>query len=71
MQEVDSLAVDLGDELRNLVETSFLGAPIEVMPPVVGELLEISQRHATGKVGASVWSRIGPTRGIQPPRQII
>jgi hypothetical protein len=40
MQVVDPLPIDLGGELRNLVEPGFLGAPIVVMAPVVGELPE-------------------------------
>ena len=34
VQVVDLLPVDLGDELRNLVESGFLCPPVEVLPPV-------------------------------------
>jgi hypothetical protein len=44
VQEVDALAVDLGGELRVLVEPRLLGAPVVPRAPVLGELLEVAQR---------------------------
>ena len=59
VQVVDLLPVDLGDELRNLIESGFLCSPVEVLPPVSGQLLEVGQGHATREISASVRRGIG------------
>src|SRR5207253_6086418 len=46
MQEVDPLAVDLGGELRVVVELCLGGAPVVLRAPVPGEVLQVAQRRS-------------------------
>src|SRR3712207_5171345 len=46
VQEVDVLAVDVGDELRELVELRLLLAPVKAGGPVLGKLLQVPERRA-------------------------
>jgi hypothetical protein len=48
MQEMDVLAVDRDGELRVLVEPRLLLTPIKRRAPVLGQFLEIGERHAAG-----------------------
>src|SRR6266571_6803695 len=46
VQEVHALAVDGGGELRELVETLLVGAPVVAVAPVVGQLADVAERRA-------------------------
>ena len=69
MDEVDSLAVDLGRVLIEAVEFGFDASPIEAGGPVVDELFEI------GTVGTQLPRRVahlfGPTGPAQPAPQVV
>ena len=52
VQEVDVLAVDGRDELRDLVQPGLLGAPVEAVGPVAGQVLQVVQGYAAGPVVA-------------------
>ena len=68
MQEVDGLAVDLGAELRVRVEFGLLGAPVEAVGPVIGELPQVFDRHAA--LPRCAGQLFGPARRGQPALQI-
>ena len=61
MQEVDGLAVDLGGELRVGVEVRFRGAPVVVLVPVIGELLQVGERMP----------RVQPVPGRSPGQRAV
>ena len=64
VEEVHGLAVDLGAELRVGVELGLLRAPVEAVGPVVGQCLEVIDRHS-----ALPWCArqlFGPARRGQP-----
>ena len=71
MEVVDLLPVDLRRELRNLVESGFLGPPIEALAPVGRQFLEVIQGHATGEVGASVRRGIRPAGFVQSALEVL
>jgi hypothetical protein len=51
MQEVHALPVDLGDELRERVQSRFLGAPVKPLAPVADEVAGVAERHAVRPPG--------------------
>src|SRR5437588_8745473 len=58
MDEMDLLAVDVGEKVRPTIEALFLRAPVELRRPVVAEILQI---HAVGAVfPAASGNLIGP-----------
>jgi hypothetical protein len=57
VQEVDVLAVDGGDELRELVELRLLFAPVVAVLPVLGKLFQVPERHAPAPTDAGQLSR--------------
>src|SRR5690348_14218164 len=58
MEEVEALAVDLGQELRVGVDAVLLGRPIEAGAPVAGERTEVADGDAALPVGAG--QLVGP-----------
>src|SRR6185369_6935753 len=64
VQEMDVLTVDLGGELRVLVERRLLGAPVESRAPVLGKLLEMIHRYAPGP---SNTGQLGGPAGLGEP----
>ena len=69
VQEVDALAVDLGDELGVLVELRLLGAPVVPGAPVLGELLQVAQRYPAGPLDAGQLA--GPAGVGEPVVQVV
>src|SRR3984957_2212239 len=62
-------AVDLGEEMRELVHPRLGGAPVEAGPPVLGQLLDVAQRSAAAPADAG--HLIGPAGGREPLLQVI
>ena len=69
VQEVDVLAVDLGGELRVLVELRLGGAPVVLRVPVPGELLQVAQRYAAAPSHAGQLA--GPAGAGEPAVQVV
>ena len=69
VQEVHLRAIDVGEELRELVEPRLGGAPVVARAPVLGQFLEIAERHAAAPAGAG--HLVGPAGGRQPLVQVI
>ena len=69
VQEVDALAVDLGDELRVGVELRLGGAPVILRAPVPGELFQVTKRHAAVPPHAGQFA--GPAGVGEPVVQVI
>jgi hypothetical protein len=69
VQEVDALAVDLGDELGVPVELRLLAAPVVLRAPVLGEVLEVAQRYAASPRHAGQLT--GPAGVRQPVVQVV
>src|SRR5215208_6292042 len=57
VQEVDVLPVDGGGELRILVKLRLPLAPVVFLLPVLGQLLEVTQRHAAAPSDAGQLTR--------------
>ena len=65
VQEVDRLAVDLGGELRVLVQPASCLAPVVAVDPVGGEALEVVDGDAAGPArrrAAATGQRVRPRR---------
>src|SRR5579859_3941331 len=62
-------AVDLGQEVRELVHPRLGGAPVEAGAPVLGELLDVAQRRAAAPAHAG--HLVGPAGGREPLLQVI
>src|SRR5215207_7665767 len=60
MEKVDGLPVDLGQELRELVQAGFLRTPVEAVAPVLGKLSQVGERDAAAEVSAVVGRRFRP-----------
>ena len=71
MQVVDWLPVDLGNELWNLVESGLLSSPVEVVAPVIGQLLEVGQGYAAPEVCTAVWCGLGPAGRVEAAMEVI
>ena len=70
MQELgDALAVDLGGELKVLVELGLLRAPVVLGAPVLGELLQVAQRHPASPAHAGQLT--GPAGGGELVVQVV
>ena len=67
VQEVDTLAVDLGRELRMGVDPRLGLAPIEGLGPLLGEFADERNRLPMGPVGAG---GMRPARAIETDAQI-
>src|SRR5215207_9143391 len=50
VEEVDRLAVDLGRELREGVESRLLLPPVEPGAPILGKFFEVLERHTAAPV---------------------
>jgi hypothetical protein len=61
VQEVDVLPVDLGGELRVLVQLTLVDAPVVAITPVLGQPLEVAHRHPAAPAD------IGQVRGPSGP----
>ena len=69
VEEVDPLTVDLGRELRDLVQRGLRGPPVVAVGPVSGELLEVGDRNPAAPV---VHGRSGrPPRRGQPRLEVV
>ena len=68
VQEVHRLTVDLGAELRVGVQLGLLGAPVELLGPVVGQLPQVVDGHAA--LPGCARQLLGPAGGGQPGLQI-
>jgi hypothetical protein len=66
---MDVLAVDLGRELREFVESSLVLAPVVRRAPVVGQLLEVAERYAALPSRPGKLAR--PARGGEPPVEVV
>lgn len=62
MNEVDRMAIQFGDELRQRVEPAFRSAPVELPPPVLDDIPQGQARRAVLPGRADV---VGPSRAIQ------
>src|SRR5271168_1766983 len=68
VDEMDVQAVDLGDEMRQGVQTRLALAPVIVRPPVASKLLDRRQRHALRVVRDRL--SLGPPRREYAPAQL-
>ncbi len=68
VQEVHRLTVDLGAELRVGIQLGLLGAPVEVVGPVVGKSFQVVHGHAT--LPGRPRQLLGPAGGGQPGLQL-
>jgi hypothetical protein len=66
---VHPLAVDLGGELRELVEPPLVRAPVVAAAPVRGELAEVAGCDAVVPAGAG--QLVGPAGRVQPAVQLV
>jgi hypothetical protein len=69
MQEMHTLPIDFGDELRIPVPGRLLRPPVEAGAPVLGQLPHVAGRDAVGPADAG--QLVGPAGGGQPPAQIL
>ena len=69
VQEVDDLTVDHGGELGEPVEPRFVRSPVVVGAPVLGQLLQVSERHAPAPSHAR--QLVGPAGAGEPVPQVI
>ncbi len=69
MDEVDLLAVDVGEEVRPPVEPIFLGAPVERRLPVLAQALQIREVGAVVPTGSR--DLIGPAGAGQAVAEIV
>ena len=69
VQEMDALAVDLGDELRIAVEQCLLGAPVVPRAPVVGEVLQVVHRDPAAPAGRRAVARASGR--VEPVMQVV
>src|SRR6266446_1210191 len=60
MQEVDGLTIDLGRELRKLIQSGLVLAPVVASAPVLGQVLEVVERNASAPAEAG--QLVGPAR---------
>ena len=68
VNEMDVEAIDLGDEIRVVVESRFDLAPVVFSFPVVLEFLDRRERHALRKITDSLFFR--QTRRGDPAAQV-
>src|SRR2546430_7952023 len=52
MHEVYGLTIDLGCELRDLIESGLVLAPVVAGTPIVGQFLEVVKRNASAPADA-------------------
>src|SRR5205807_10446383 len=69
MQEVDVLAVDLGRELWELIQSGFVLAPVVAGAPIFGQVLEVVERNASAPADAR--QLVGPASASQAVAQIV
>jgi hypothetical protein len=69
VQEMNDLAVDRGDELRQLVERGLLAAPVEAAAPVFGQRLEVVQGDSSAPARVADVRR--PARAGEPSSQVV
>src|SRR5262245_27190044 len=69
MQEVHVRAVDHGAELRKAVQSRLGRAPVITAPPVLRQLLEVSQRHASAP--ADIGELLRPPGVGQPALEVV
>src|SRR5205823_1826851 len=69
VQEVDSQAVDLGAELRDVVEPRLQSPPVVAGAPVVAEFLDIRERHPLRPIGDRL--ALGPASPPEPVAQVV
>ena len=70
VDEMDLQSVDLGPEMRVLVETLFLGAPVEVVLPIVAEFAHVPERGTVFPPGAFDLPRpAGPRQALAQIRE--
>ena len=69
VDEVDPLAVGLGDELRQLVELGLAGAPVEFLAPVARQALQVLARDAPAPADAR--GLAGPAGAREPVAEVL
>src|SRR5262245_20803622 len=69
MQKVDGLVVDLGRELRELVQLGLVLAPVVATPPILGQLLQVIEWHPPTPADAGYL--VGPAGAGQPLAQVV
>ncbi len=69
VQEVDVLPVDLGGELRVLVQLPLVGAPVVAIAPVLRQPLEVVHRHPA--TPADIGQVRGPPGPVEPVPQVV
>ena len=67
---MDDRPIDLGDVLRNVVESLFPGAPIVFSVPICEETLDVAEIGAPGPPGARQ-HLIRQANAVQPAAQIL
>jgi len=67
--EVDRLAVDLGHELRQLVEAALVRAPVIASAPVIGQITQEALRDAV--IPAHAGKLVRPAARPEPPLQLL
>ena len=68
MNEVNLLAVDLGEEVRPTIEPILLRAPVEGRAPVLAQILQV--REIGSVIPRGVRDLIGPARARQAITQV-
>jgi hypothetical protein len=69
VREVDALAVDLGGELRELVEPPLVRPPVVAVAPVPGQLAQVVAGDAVLPPGTR--QLVGPAGRVQPAVQLV
>jgi hypothetical protein len=69
VQEVDALAVDLGAELRELVQLGLVPPPVVTMAPALGEFAYAGQRDAVVPAGTRQF--VGPAGAVEAIGQVV
>src|SRR5215207_499741 len=69
MQKMYRLPINLGRELRKLVQQRFVLAPVVPGAPVLGQLLQVGERHPSAPADAR--DLIGPAGACEAVVQIV
>ena len=71
VEEVDVDVADLGHELRELVDGLLLGPPVEAVPPVGHELLQVAEIGAVLPRPGRAGDLVGPPHPGEPGGQVV
>jgi len=68
MNEMNTLAVDFGLEMRKLVESRFLLTPVVIALPILDEFAEVIRRGT--RIPTAPIDLAGPPSVTQPPVEV-